>query len=195
MKLQIFGLVTFLAALMHPLAHANVEEARAVVETIVDKAKTMDNKATRAQNAKTIESLVDFRKLTLDALGSHSKAASPAQKTQIQELLRKIITKTVYPEAPRFFQDVKIEFKAGDKSTGEKTHVTSVVTKAGRRSTVDYWLESENGQYRVVDLAVEGERWVENVHEQFDEIIRKNGVSGLIAKMKKRLSQLDTKSA
>jgi phospholipid transport system substrate-binding protein len=178
-----------------PFAYGSAEEARSIVETIVDKAKTLDNKTTRAQNAKTIESLVDFRKLALDAMGSHSKSASPAQKTQVQELLRKIITKTVYPEAPRFFRDVKIEFKTSEEGAGNKAHVTSVITKGDRRSTVEYWLEPEGGQYRVVDLAVEGERWVENVHEQFDEIIKKNGVSGLIAKMKKRLSQLENKSS
>ena len=71
--------------------------------------------------------------------------------------------------------------------------MSSVVTKADKRSTVEYWLAKESNGFHVVDLAIEGERWVENVHDQFDEVIAKKGVSGLIGKMKKRLAELEAK--
>lgn len=168
---------------------------RGVVETIIDRASHLDNKASHAENARTIEKLVDFRQLTIDALGDRTKDASSAQKKEIEDLLRKIITKTVYPEAPKFFRDVKIDFTDEEKNNQGRTHITSVVNKGEKRSTVEYWLAPEGASFRVVDLAIEGERWVENVHDQFNEIIGKHGVAGLISRMKKRATELDKKTA
>lgn len=164
---------------------------RAVVETIIERASKLDNKSTRAENARVIESLVDFQKLATDALGDNAKDATPAQRAQIQDLLRKIITKTVYPEAPKFFRDVKIQYTGEEKSTADRTHITSIVTKGSKRSTVEYWLAPSPQGNKVVDFAIEGERWVENVSDQFDEVIAKNGITGLVGKMKKRLEQLE----
>jgi phospholipid transport system substrate-binding protein len=189
--LKISSYFIFSALFLAP-AFGAVESPKAVVQTIIDRAKTLDQKPTHEANAKTIESLVDFKKLTLDALGDNAAKANPSQKQEIQDLLRKIITKTVYPEAPAFFRNVDIQY-TGEEKLDSKTHITSVVTKGEKRSTVEYWLANESGQYRVVDLAIEGERWVENVHDQFEEIIQKQGVGGLITKMKKRLNQLNQK--
>lgn len=170
------------------------ENAKAVVETIVARAKTLDKKATHAESAKTIESLVDFQKLTTEALGDRAQTTSSAQKKEIQDLLKKILTQTIYPEAPKFFQNVTIEYTDEQGTSNSGAHLKSVITKGTRRSVVEYWLEKTDNKYRVVDLAIEGERWVENVRNQFEEIIQKQGTSGLIARMKKRLSQLKSQN-
>lgn len=187
------NLLTVLFALSTSVsAFAAADSARGVVETIIDRASKLDNKATKAENTKTIESLVDFDKLTTDALAQNASEVKPAQRAQIRDLLKTIITKTVYPEAPKFFRDVKIQY-TGEAEQDGRTHITSLVTKGNKRSTVEYWLAKEAGGYKVVDLAIEGERWVENVSDQFDAVISKQGASGLIAKMRKRASELGTK--
>ena len=167
------------------------ETPRSVVETIIERASKLDQKATRPESERIIESQIDFQKLALDALGDNANEATSAQRTQIQDLLRKIITKTVYPEAPKFFRDVKIQYTGEEKSVSDRTHITSIVTKGSKRSTVEYWLAPGAQGYKVVDFAIEGERWVENVGDQFDEVIAKNKVSGLISKMNKRLGELE----
>ncbi|MBI3558242.1 MAG: ABC transporter substrate-binding protein [Deltaproteobacteria bacterium] len=182
-------------ALLPASALEQPNTAKSVVETIIERVRHLDDKATHSDSAHIIEGLVDFKTLATNALGNRASSASGAQKHEIEELLRKIITKTIYPEAPKFFRDVKIDFTAEENAADLRAHVTSVITKAEKRSTVEYWLAKEASGYRVVDLAIEGERWVENVHDQFDEIIGKKGVAGLIAKMNKRLNELDSKPA
>lgn len=190
--IKTLGMAVLAVLTFNTCLQAETQTAKGVVETIVERARALDNKATYAENARTIESLVDFRKLALDALGDRASQATAAQKKEIENLLRTIITKTIYPEAPKFFRDVKIAFTSEESTDTSLTHVTSVVTKAEKRSTVEYWLAKDGDTFHVVDLAIEGERWVENVHDQFDEIIGKQGVSGLIAKMRKRATQLAT---
>ena len=117
-----------LAALMSLQASAATpvsatDTAKGVVETIIDRVRTLDNKATHVENARTIEELVDFKTLAINALGSRASDATAAQKKEIEELLRKIITKTVYPEAPKFFKDVKIDFTAEENSADNRAHV------------------------------------------------------------------------
>lgn len=193
MKLfAILSLSFVLTAATGPTLTYGGDSPRSTVETIIEKAGKLDNKATHKTDAAIIEGLVDFQKLTSDALGSHLKTMSSAQRAQIQELLRKIITKTVYPEAPKFFRDVSIQYTAEEKR-GAVTKIGSIVTKAQKRSTVEYWLTNNDKGYRVIDFAIEGERWVENVRDQFDEVIETYGVSGLISRMKKRLKELETK--
>lgn len=171
------------------------QDPKEVVETIIAKAKNLDNKKEFKQSSSTIESLVDFDLLTSEALGENYKTATTEQRTQIQELLKKILTRTIYPEAPKFFKNVKVNFTAqnADGSAAQRVHISSVVTKDSRRSTVEYWLAPRNGSYKIVDLAIEGERWVENVHDQFSELIEKKGVAGLISRMQKRASELARK--
>jgi len=187
------NLALFLLALGLSQAANAATSPKDVVQTIIDRARALDDKAKHAENTHAIESLVDFHKLALDALGSDASEASAKQKNDIEALLKGIITRTVYPEAPKFFRDVTIAYTAEETGAHGATHITSVVTKGTKRSTVEYWLapQADGAGFKVVDLAIEGERWVENVHEQFDEHIRKKGVAGLIQKMKKRLGELE----
>lgn len=188
-------LYTFLCLLLAATSQAaDAPTPKGVVETIISKARTLDVAATHAAHAAEIEGLVDFHKLALDALGANAKHASASQLKDITGLLKDIITRTVYPEAPKFFRDVTIAYTSEERNSDGTTHITSVVTKAAKRSTVEYWLAPEGQGYKVVDLAIEGERWVENVHDQFDEVIRKKGVQGLIQRMRKRLTDLSSGS-
>src|SRR5271154_5848197 len=91
-------------------AIAATSSPKEVVQTIIDRARVLDNKSTHAENTRTIESLVDFHKLALAALGSDAGEANTAQKKDIEELLKGIITRAVYPEAPKFFRDVTIAY-------------------------------------------------------------------------------------
>ena len=54
---------------------------------------------------------------------------------------------------------------------------------------VDYVLDNVNGKLKVFDINTDGADLVENYRSQFDKIIDKDGVDGLIAKMKKKRAQ------
>jgi len=169
-------------------------DPKSVVQSIIDRARVLDRKQTYAQNTKAIEALVDFERITRDALGENLSVASASDRREVRDLLRRILTRTVYPGAPKFFGRVTVEFQ-DQVQEGSRMKVSSVVNQVhdGKRSSVEYWLERQDDGYRVVDVAVEGERWVENVQAQFDEIIRKKGVKDLISRMKKRAKELENR--
>ena len=171
-------------------AHASTESPKGVVETIVEQSKLLSDKSKFSAATKTIEDLVDFDKLTSAALSESMSQGSAKEVSTVKELLKKIITKTVYPEAPNFFKDVNIQF-TDEQASHNQTHVTSTVTKNNKRSTVEYWVTNVGGKLKVVDLAIEGERWVENVKDQFQAVIERHGYAGLISRMQKRLKQID----
>lgn len=189
-KTKVLGLVLTLCT-SSAFAALMPASPQATVETIIDNAKVAGS-----AERKNIESLVDFAALTKGALGEHVSKTTPAQLTRIEKSLKTILTKNVYPKAPAFFKGVEIQFQSTsvNSTPGSLTKVSSVVTKDGSRSTVDYWVKSESDKYAVVDLAVNGERWVENIASQFDEIIRKNGITGLIAKLDKRAAATPSKN-
>lgn len=190
-------LVTLIAvtALSH-VAFAAIEPGRSAaqetVQTIIDQAKLLGDASKKASASKRIESLVDFAELTKNSLGDHAKEMSADQRAKVQNLLKTILTRTVYPKAPQFFSDVAINY-SGESQNDALTHVSSVISKNNKRSSVEYWLKDTAQGPRVVDIAIEGERWVENVQLQFDELIQKKGVNGLIARMQTRANELSKK--
>lgn len=159
-----------------------------VVQKIIEQAKLL-NGSHKSQSIATIESLVDFETLADEALADHRSELAANDAIQIKDLLKKIITRSVYPKAPQFFNKVKVEFTNQEKDN-DRVKVHSEVTKENRKVAVEYWVKSEGSKLRVVDLAIEGESWVASVRNQFDNILKKDGASGLIAKMQKKLSQI-----
>ena len=66
---------------------------------------------------------------------------------------------------------------------------TTITTKRRGRPfviKVDYVLEAQAGKLRCFDVKTDGVGLVENYRAQFNKIINKDGVDGLIAKMKKK---------
>lgn len=173
-------------------AQAIPEKPSAALDTvqgIINRAKSLENKSLYSENTKSIEDKVDFDRLSLEALGPSRSRISSSQRSEIQNLLKKIITKTVYPAAPQFFKEVTIDF-TGEEQTKRGIHISSTVTKGSKRSSVEYWLSPDN---RVIDISIDGESWTENLRSQFDEIISRKGASDLISRMKRRLRELEGK--
>jgi len=188
-----FILIAFLlaplpAALAAPeAADSGLSAAQTTVQTIADYARNLDDKALKEKAKRRIEELVDFSELSVNALGEHASSMTAQQRAKVQNLLKTILTGTIYPQAGKFFSDVNIAYSGESQAKAdgrELVKVTSTVSKNNKRSKVEYWLKQTPTGMRVVDLAIEGERWVENVQMQFDELIRQKGVNGLVARIR-----------
>src|SRR3989344_2828432 len=86
-----------------------------VVEKIFSKAaspKIVSDKSLQ----KDLESNVNFSAMAAGVLGMHYGKVSHEEFEWFQNTLREIITRTVYPEAPQFFKNVKIHFKVAEES-------------------------------------------------------------------------------
>ncbi len=141
-----------------------------------------------------ISKQVDFGSLAKGALGDEAKKLSTKELAWFGDTLMKIITLTVYPKAPDFLKDVKIEY-GSDAQTDELFQVHSTVQNKSDLTDVVYFLKKESGQgWRVVDISLSGNQWTSVIHDEVMDVLRKKKWKGLKEAMEKRLHTLQQKT-
>ena len=181
------GLV-FLLSGIQAFAEEAFAEPKAVVQDIFAKAGEPEA-ATSAAKQGEVNKHVDFDALAKAALGKELKKASAADVAWFRDTLKEIITRTVYPKAPDFLQGVKIVYNSVD-TKGEKSRVKSTVQNKADHTDVDYELARGKEGWKVVDVAIAGQSWVESIREQVSDVIRKKKWKGLKDAMNKRLNEI-----
>jgi ABC-type transporter MlaC component len=162
-------------------------EPKAVVQEIFQKASAPEVAAEAAKQAE-VNALVDFDALARAALGKQKPSAQDF--AWFRDTLKEIIGRTVYPKAPEFLQGVKITYNS-DETKGAKATVKSTVQNKADLTDVDYQLADEGAKgWKVVDVSISGQSWVESIRDEVGKVIKKSGWKGLKGKMNKRLGEL-----
>ena len=147
--------------------------------------------ATELAKQAEVNAFVDFDALARAALGHQFKATPAAEFQWFRNTLQEIIARTVYPKAPEFLSGVKITYKANQLPGGQNTKVMSSVQNKADITDVDYQLAAEkSGSWKVTDVAISGQSWVESIREQVASVIKKKKWKGLKENMNRRLNEL-----
>lgn len=164
-------------------------EPKEVVQDIFARAGVPEA-ATDLAKQNEISAHVDFDQLAKSALGKEFKKASAADYKWFRDTLKEIITRTVYPKAPDFLKDVKIVYNEVD-TKGDKSKVKSTVQNKADLTDVDYQLgKNKGGEWKVIDVSISGQSWVESIQEQVIDAIKKKKWKGLKDAMSRRLSDI-----
>lgn len=181
-----------------PVAFAADQPGTATVRQVNDKLQTLLKKKTapgsaeeKQQAAEINAKLKDF--LDVDELGHRAmrdnwSKLTPAQQAEFTKLLREIV-ESHYVHALRSELDYTVNY-LGEKPQGDETTVSTELrlTKNGKKQVIgiDYALHKDKGNWRVVDIVTDGVGLVENYRAQFNQVIAKEGVEGLLARMRKK---------
>ncbi len=177
--------------LMPFLAVAAPTEPKSVVEDIFARASAPEI-STDAKKQAEVNALVDFDTLAKEALGKEY-AKVPAKEFQwFRDTIQEIITRTVYPKAPEFLKGVKITYHTVDTKNGPRAKVKSTVQNKADLTDVDYVLSRAGESWRVVDVAIADQSWVNSIRDQVSQVIKKKKWQGLKDAMNKRLNELKT---
>lgn len=174
-----------LALMLPSLAFANPQK---VVEDIFSKAGQSEISSSQ-EKQKEVSAMVDFSALAKSALGKDAKGVAPKELEWFQQTLQEIITRTVYPKAPDFLKGVQIAY---DKVEEKKNFafVKSTVQNKADLTEVEYKLAKTKDNWRVVDVSISGLSWVESIHDQVKDVLKKKKWKGLKEAMNKRLNEL-----
>lgn len=143
------------------------------------------------QVAHVIESkvlpLFDFPRMTRIAVARNWRAATPAQQTALTGAFRTLLVRT-YSSALSSYRDQQIEFRSL-RLTPSDTEVTvkSVVKQSGAEPVaMDYDMEKTAAGWKVFDIKVAGISLVTNYRDSFAEIVRSDGLDGLIKALEQK---------
>lgn len=171
---------------------ARVREVNASLETLLRKNPapgSAEEKAVTAQIEKTVDAFLDIGALGQSALVDHWAKLTKAEQTEFSKLLAALVRDS-YVRALRSNLDYAVKY-VGEKPQGEhllvSTEVSAVSSGRTQVIAVDYVLRQRGGTWRAVDVITDGVGIVENYRAQFNKIIAKEGFSGLLTRMRKKL--------
>jgi len=144
-----------------------------------------------SQISTRLKGFLDVDQLGQRALGDHYAKLSPAQRKEFLTLLRDLVEAN-YIKAMRSNSTYEVRYLEEKEQDGDRLVTTELVlTRNGRPEvmSVDYRLRKDGDKWRAFDLVTDGVGLVENYRAQFNQIIAKEGISGLLERMRKKKAQ------
>jgi phospholipid transport system substrate-binding protein len=138
-----------------------------------------------------LKSFLDIDELGQRALANHWKTLTAAQRKEYLKLLRELVEGN-YIKAMRSNTRYEVRYLKEEEKEGSRWVSTELqLERNGHPETmaVDYALRKEGESWRAVDLVTDGVGMVENYRAQFNKIIAKEGVAGLLERMRKKKAQ------
>lgn len=179
--------IFFILLIFSPL-EASLNEPITIVKSIFNLAKNKNIKENKIHQSK-IEEMFNFKIMGQEILGKDFLKYGKKEFTWFHQTIKKIITKTIYPKAPNFFNEVKIEFTNIEKTDTTAT-VFSIVKSKGEETEVNYGLVLIDNSWKVINITIDDESWVENISEKVKRTIKKKKWAGLKDLLTKRLNEL-----
>jgi phospholipid transport system substrate-binding protein len=139
----------------------------------------------------TFDALLDYSAFAQDSLEEDWQKLSDKEKAEFQALLKTLIQRS-YTKNLRNTLDYNIVFKGETKAKKGELVQTVAKHKTDPRKesiSIDYLVHETGGNWRVYDIITEGESLVKNYKSQFRRVIKKDGFSGLLERMRAKAAE------
>jgi phospholipid transport system substrate-binding protein len=129
---------------------------------------------------------IDFAEATRLAVGRAWRDATPEQRKRLVEEFRSMLVRT-YSNALEGYEGQEMKVLPSRVKPGEtEATVRNQFTRAGGKPVpIDYQMRKTDGGWKIYDIAVEGISLVLTYRSEFDQVVKQEGIDGLI----KRLGQ------
>ncbi len=182
--------ILFLLFIFSSNSSAAVKKAKplSIIQDIFTKAKSKSFRKNKSlQNE--VSFYFDYQKMGLDILAELARKQSQKDIIWFQKTIKTIITKTVYPGTRKFLSKVEISHEISEQ-TKSKMQILTILTKRGEETEVLSYFRKRNAQWRIVNISIDDESWVENIQEQVHKTIKEKGWRELKKSLTKRLKEL-----
>jgi phospholipid transport system substrate-binding protein len=128
----------------------------------------------------------NFARMTQLAMGRNWAKASPEQQKVLTGEFKNLLVRT-YSGALSNYRNNTVEFKPlRMQPTDTDVIVKTVVQAGGSPVPIDYSMEKSADNWKAYDVVVGGVSLVTNYREEFNNIIRDQGVDGLIKSLQQK---------
>jgi phospholipid transport system substrate-binding protein len=123
----------------------------------------------------------DTARMTALAMGRNWRSATPDQQKQLTEQFQTLLIRT-YSNALTNYRDNKMTYKPLRMNPGDTDVVVRTeVTRPGQAPVqIDYSMEKTADGWKAYDVVVAGVSLVTNYRDEFNDLVKKSGVDGLI---------------
>jgi phospholipid transport system substrate-binding protein len=183
------------AWLLHPLTTlaAAPSEAEQFIATLGERTvRVLDrpgsDQAGRARGmAEVLDQAVDVEVVARLVLGRHWRAASEAQRREYVALFRAYVLDTLGQRFSYYTGSERFEITGSRDAGGNDTLVNSRILYTGYPPThIDWRVRRDGGRLMIVDIVAEGVSMLVTNRSEFDSIVSRGGVDGLLRELRTR---------
>lgn len=156
----------------------------------------LSNKQAMTMIQNSILPQFDFTLMTKLAMGSNWKQATADQQTQITNLFKQMLVNSYATALSKFKgADVAITNSSISADNQNKGIVNSTITMPSSDNkaqpiNVEYDLAKINNTWKIYDVKIENASIVTTYRSQFNDIIQKSGVDGLISQLQTKVDNM-----
>ncbi len=181
-------------AFMAGISQAAVSDApeqivRTISRDVLDIIKKNEKDTSRVRDLvdARIAPLADYNRMTRLAVGRHWRSATPEQQQALIREFRLMLVRT-YLTALTVYKDARVDVRSSRQGNSEdEIDVRTEVNLPGQKPiALDFSFEKIETGWKVYDIAVDGISFINNHRNQFNAIIQKEGVDGLIRQLAQR---------
>jgi phospholipid transport system substrate-binding protein len=183
------------------IAQANTQSAGDIVKATADQviSRIADNRDVLDAHPEQMYGLInelviphfDFTSMSKWVLGKNWRHASDIQREKFVNEFRTLLVRT-YAKALLEYSDQQINYMPVESNPNSNLVVvkTEVQSPGSNAVPIDYRMHVSDGEWKVVDIAVDGISLVATYRGSFSSEIRKNGIDSLITKLTERNDNL-----
>jgi phospholipid transport system substrate-binding protein len=185
----LFGLMMTLASMAFAAGNAT-ESVRTSVDAIIGILKDagLDKPAKRDKIRVVIAERFDFRAMSQRTLATNWKKASKEEQQQFIELFAELIQNT-YIGRVEAYTNEEVKYP-GEKVTNDRAVVDTLIVTSSKEIPVTYKLYLKGDRWLVYDVNIEGVSLISNYRNSYQEIVKREGLTGLLAKMEEKVKEL-----
>lgn len=155
-----------------------------------------DKKIPGEERNQKIEEIVrdqfDFNVMSQWILGIHWRKAAAEEREKFKELFTQLLEATYKGRIDEYaaeYTDERVEY-TGERIVDGRALVDTFVVTSAQKIPISYKLIQQGGDWKIYDVVIEGVSLVSNYRSTYDEIVRKEGLKGLFARMEEKIAQL-----
>ncbi len=188
---RLAAIAVALALLPLLIAPARAETPSQVVDGLASQVVGVlkDGQLSAAQKRERIEQIaygaIDFTTLSKLVLARNYAKFSPEQRSQFEAEFKRHLSMT-YGRNIDSYQNEKVQI-VGERpeSRGDVTVQSKILRGSNSENiVVDYRLRQSDGQWKIIDVIIEGVSLVSNFRSQFQDIVAQGGPDKLLALLK-----------
>ncbi|MGB5178581.1 MAG: ABC transporter substrate-binding protein [Gammaproteobacteria bacterium] len=142
----------------------------------------------RTQIKVIVKERFDFRAMSQRTLATNWSKTTDEEKEKFVELFSQLIENSYVGKIDSYTNE-RVDYP-GEKVSGRKAVVETLIITSSADIPVDYRLYQKGDQWLVYDVIIEGISLISNYRSSYQEIMKKEGFDGLLAKMRAKLDEL-----
>ncbi|SUZ54355.1 uncharacterized protein METZ01_LOCUS7209 [marine metagenome] len=162
-----------------------------VIQIVSDPDLKKTPKLRREKLRKTIGFRFNYNQMVRRSLARNYKNRTNKEREEFTGLFKKLLENS-YASKIENYQDETINY-VDEKVKGKYALVKTEIVRKDGTIDVDYKLIKEDGRWTVYDFVIEEVSLIRNYRSQFSKIIKTESYGALVAKLTKKIKDLESK--